>query len=158
SPKVTDFGLAKKLDEQSMTSTGVVLGTPAYVAPEQAEGKEVGPATDVYGLGAVLYELLTGRPPFQGDTVLEILRRVGAEEPVPPRRLRPDVPRDLQAVCLKCLDKAPVRRYPSAAAMAADLGRFLAGKPTLARPLGQFGQAWRAARRRPVVSLLACAL
>jgi WD40 repeat protein len=121
------------------------------MAPEQAQGKlkEIGPATDVYGLGSLLYELIGGQPPFQGGTQLETLRLVVSEEPVPPRRLRPDVPRDLESIVLKCLEKAPVHRYPTARALAQDLERFLTGRPTLARPPGRFERARRWARRHP---------
>ena len=111
-PKVTDFGLAKQLDvESGLTQTGSVLGTPSYMAPEQAEGKtrEIGPAADVYALGAILYELLTGRPPFRGATVLETLQQVKTAEPVPPSRLVPGLPRDLETICLKCLQKDPAQ-------------------------------------------------
>jgi serine/threonine-protein kinase len=135
-PKVGDFGLAKRLDtDDGQTRTGAVLGTPSYMAPEQAEGrvKEVGPAVDVYALGAVLYELLTGRPPFLGATPLATLEQVRSQEPLPPSRLRPDVPRDLEAVCLKCLEKEPEARYASAAELAEDLGRFLGGELIQAR-------------------------
>ncbi len=136
-PKVTDFGLAaRQLEEDArLTASGVVMGTPAYMAPEQAQGRsrESTPAADIYSLGAILYECLTGRPPFKADTPLETLRRVLDEEPVPPRRLCPAVPVDLETVCLKCLEKEPARRYASAAALADDLGHILAGKPVTVR-------------------------
>ncbi|HVK07580.1 MAG TPA: protein kinase, partial [Gemmataceae bacterium] len=135
-PKVADFGLAKWADsETGPTGTNHVLGTPAYMAPEQCgEGHgPVGPSADVYALGGVLYHLLAGRPPFTGPTALAVLRRVLDEAPAPPRRLRPDVPAELEAVCLKCLEKDPARRYESAAAVADDLNRFLAGEPVRAR-------------------------
>jgi serine/threonine-protein kinase len=134
-PKVTDFGLAKRLDEAGQTQTGAVLGTPSYMAPEQALGdsRGIGPHTDVHALGAVLYELLTGRPPFEGATLLETLDQVRTLEPRPPARLRPDVPRDLDTICRKCLEKEPTRRYPSALALADDLGRYLGGELIHAR-------------------------
>jgi hypothetical protein len=151
--KVTDFGLAKKLDEAGQTQTGAVLGTPAYMAPEQAggQGKEVGPATDVWALGALLYEALTGRAPFQGATIVEVLERVRTLDPVPPRRLVAGVPRDLETVCLKCLRKDPARRYESAEALAEDLGRFLAGEPVWARPMSAWERGWRWLQRHPAL-------
>jgi serine/threonine-protein kinase len=135
-PKITDFGLAKKLDGASgLTQTGVVLGTPAYMAPEQAAGaRDVGPAADVWALGAILYELLTGRPPFGGATMLDTLMQVVSEAPVPPSRLRPGVPPALEAICLRCLEKTPAQRYPSAAELADDLQRSLDGLPLAVRP------------------------
>jgi eukaryotic-like serine/threonine-protein kinase len=155
-PKITDFGLAKRLDVPSgQTQTGQVMGTPSYMAPEQAQGKkDVGPAADVYALGAILYELLTGRPPFKGETVLETLEQVCGQDPVPPTRLNPKVPRDLETVCLKCLHKEPVRRYASAAALAEDLQRWLDGKPVLARPVGRAARLGRWCRRNPGVASL----
>jgi WD40 repeat protein len=151
-PKITDFGLAKLLDAAvAQTQSGGVLGTPPYMAPEQAagKGKDVGPHTDVYALGAILYEALTGRAPFQADTPLETLQQVVAEEPVLPSRLRPKLPRDLETICLKCLQKEPTRRYASAAALADDLQRFLAGQPIRARPVGRAEKVWRWCRRNP---------
>jgi serine/threonine protein kinase len=129
-PKVSDFGLAKTLGEAGQTATGAVLGTPSYMAPEQAgsRGKEIGPATDVYALGAILYELLTGRPPFRGATPLDTVLQVVTDEPVPPSLLQPRVPRALESICLKCLQKSPSRRYASARLLADDLRLFQAGE------------------------------
>jgi serine/threonine protein kinase len=135
-PKMTDFGLAKLLDaDTGQTRSGAILGTPSYMAPEQATGrnKDVGPATDIYALGAILYETLTGRPPFTGATVLDTLEQVRSQEPVPPRYLQPKVPRDLETICLKCLRKDPGRRYGSARELAEDLRRFERGEPIHAR-------------------------
>ncbi len=155
-PKVADFGLARRLDAPArQTQSGAVLGTPSYMAPEQAagKGKTVGPAADVYSLGAILYEGLTGRPPFAGDTLLDTLLQVLTAEPVPPRSLQPAVPRDLEAVCLKCLAKAPRQRYASAAALADDLRRFHEGRPVRGRPTPVM-RALLWLRRRPLASLL----
>jgi tetratricopeptide (TPR) repeat protein/tRNA A-37 threonylcarbamoyl transferase component Bud32 len=156
-PKVTDFGLARRLDDDGcLTQSGATLGTPSYMAPEQAQGhsREIGPASDVYALGAILYELLTGRPPFRGETAAETTRQVLEEEPVPPSRLNAKVPRDLETICLKCLHKEPPRRYASAAALADDLHRFLRGEPITARPLGMLGRSLRWVRRRPTQSAM----
>jgi WD40 repeat protein len=155
-PKIADFGLAKKLDtDDGRTRTGAVVGTPSYMAPEQAWGqsKHVGPRVDVYALGAILYECLTGRPPFQGATVMETLDQVRKREPVPLRALNPSVPRDLETICLKCLQKEPARRYLTARDLALDLRRFLDGEPVVARPLGAVGRLWRTARRHPTAAL-----
>jgi WD40 repeat protein len=153
-PKITDFGLAKKLDEAGQTASGAVMGTPSYMAPEQAGGKPstIGLAADVYALGAVLYECLTGRPPFKAATVMDTLLLVVGAEPVPPGRLNPKVPRDLETICLKCLEKEPARRYGSAAALADELARFLKGEPIQARPVGAAEQLWRWCRRNPVLA------
>jgi serine/threonine protein kinase len=156
-PKITDFGLAKRMEEQDgNTVTGAIMGTPSYMAPEQASGKtdQIGPAADIYALGAILYELLTGRPPFAGVTPLETLRQVQTEEPVPPSRLQPRLPRDLETICLKALQKEPHQRYAAAADLAADLERFLAGEPILARPVSVWVLAWKWARRRPALASL----
>jgi WD40 repeat protein/serine/threonine protein kinase len=159
-PKITDFGLAKRLDlGVGRTQPGAILGTPSYMAPEQAGGrnKEIGPATDVYALGATLYELLTGRPPFRAGTPLDTMLQVISDEPVPPARLNPMVPRDLETVCLKCLEKEPARRYATAEELAADLGRFLDGEPVVARPVSGVERGLRWARRHPAATGLIAA-
>jgi serine/threonine protein kinase/WD40 repeat protein len=148
--KITDFGLAKRLDaEIDQTATGAVVGTPSYMSPEQATGqsKDVGPLTDVYALGVLLYELLTGQIPFKGPSVLETLEMIRSQDPVPPGRLQPKLPRDLETICLKCLEKEPAKRYESAQAVADDLERFLQGKPVRARPMGTSSRAWRWCKR-----------
>jgi WD40 repeat protein len=158
-PKVTDFGLAKRLDTAGQTASGAILGTPSYMAPEQAEGKRlVGPAADIYALGALLYEFLTGRPPFRAETPLDTVRQVISDEPVPPSRLRPTLPRDLETICLKCLQKDPGKRYASARALGNDLSRFLHGEPIKARPIGPVARLWRWCKRRPLVAGLAAAI
>jgi WD40 repeat protein/predicted Ser/Thr protein kinase len=160
-PKIADFGLAKRLDVPAdQTQPGLILGTPSYMAPEQAQGHshDLGPAADVYALGTILYELLTGRPPFQAATVLVLLEQVRAQEPVPPTRLQPRLPRDLETVCLKCLEKETHRRYASALDLADDLRRFLTGEPIRARPAGAWERAVKWARRRPAVAALAAAV
>jgi WD40 repeat protein/tRNA A-37 threonylcarbamoyl transferase component Bud32 len=156
-PKIADFGLAKRLDASAdPTATGAAVGTPNYMAPEQAAGqsKEASPATDVWALGAILYELLTGRPPFNAATALETLRQVVSVEPVPPSRLQPQTPLDLETICLKCLRKEPKKRYASAAALADDLGRFLEGKPIHARPVPRRERVWKWSRRHPAAAAL----
>jgi hypothetical protein len=150
-PKIADFGLAKRLDRDGgQTQSGAILGTPSYMAPEQASGrsKEVDPATDVYALGAILYELLTGHPPFRAETALDTLQLVISEQPVPLRRITPGVPADLEAVCLKCLEKAPERRYASARALAEDLRQVLNGEPVRVRPPGLLDHLGRWVKRR----------
>jgi hypothetical protein len=154
-PKVGDFGLAKLLDgDPARTTTGQVLGTPSYMAPEQAEGKskQVGPAADVYALGAILYRALTGRPPFLGESPMETVRLALSTEVVTPSRLRDKIPRDLETVCLKCLEKEPGKRYASADALADDLRRFREGRQITARPVGPAGRAWRWCRRNRAVA------
>ena len=156
-PKITDFGLALRLEGGAgLTLSGVPMGTPNYMAPEQARGQSrtVGTAVDVYALGAILYELLTGRSPFRAETPAETLRQVIDQEPVPPARLNAKVPRDLETVCLKCLQKEPQRRYASAAALADDLRRFGEGRPIRARPLSLPGRLWRWGRRNPTAAAL----
>jgi eukaryotic-like serine/threonine-protein kinase len=155
-PKVTDFGLAKRLQAEGLTQTGVILGTPEYMAPEQAMGLSPaqGPAVDIYALGAVLYELLTGRPPFKGASPMDTIQQVVTEELVPPSRLQPKTPRDLETICLKCLRKESMHRYISAQALGEDLGRFLDGKPILARPAGPLERLDKWARRKPALAAL----
>lgn len=156
-PKITDFGLAKRLDEKhGQTVTGQVLGTPSYMPPEQAAGKTnaVGPHSDIYSLGAVLYVLLTGRPPFKGASVLQTLSEVLAKEPIRPKQLNSNIPRDLETIVLKCLEKSIPRRYATAAEVADELQRFLEGRPIAARPIGKIHRAWRWCRRNPVVASL----
>jgi serine/threonine protein kinase/WD40 repeat protein/tetratricopeptide (TPR) repeat protein len=153
-PKITDFGLAKLVigGGDLRTQTGELLGTPSYMAPEQAASRHhaIGAATDVYALGAILYEVLTGRPPFVAESPLETLRQVMGDEPVAPSRLRPGLPRDLETICLKCLRKEPAQRYASALALADELRRFLEGRPILARPSTVLEQFWRWCRRNPL--------
>jgi WD40 repeat protein/tRNA A-37 threonylcarbamoyl transferase component Bud32 len=158
-PKINDFGLARQPD-QDLTASGAVLGTPSYMAPEQAGGdrRQVGPAADVYALGAILYEMLTGRPPFRGADVMETLVQVRTQEPVPPARLNPQVPRDLDTVCLKCLEKEPRQRYGSAGELGDDLERFLGGLPVRARPASRGERMRRWSRRNPALAALTAAV
>jgi WD40 repeat protein/predicted Ser/Thr protein kinase len=154
-PRITDFGLAKLLNSDAeLTNTGDVLGSPAYIPPEQALSgfREVGPAGDIYSLGAILYHLLTGKPPFQGETVQEVLMQVAASEPRPPRELNSSMPLDLQTICLKCLQKEPRQRYASADQVADELQRFLNGEPIRARPVGWLEQTYRWCRRKPALA------
>jgi WD40 repeat protein len=158
-PKITDFGLAKDLDNVGQTASGAIMGTPSYMAPEQAGGqsKQIGPATDVYALGAILYECLTGRPPFKAATGLDTIRQVLRDQAVPPSQLHSKTPRDLETICLACLRKEPEKRYASALALADDLQRWQKGEPITARPVGRFERGWRWCRRNPAVAA-ACAL
>ena len=160
-PRITDFGLAKQSNSDSnLTLTGQTLGSPAYISPEQGLGavSEVGPRSDIYSLGAVLYHLVTGRPPFQGETLHQILFQTQNLEPIRPRRLNPGVPDDLQTICLKCLEKNPARRYQTSRELADDLGRFLRKEPIVARPIGPAGKVLRWCQRRPLVATLAGAV
>jgi WD40 repeat protein len=159
SPRVTDFGLAKRVEGGGNTQTGAVLGTPSYMAPEQAQGsKGVGPAADVWALGAILYECLSGRPPFRAATPLDTILQVISEEPVPLRQLNAAVPRDLETACHKCLQKDTSKRYAAAAELADDLRRFLEGLPIAARPVGRLGRLARWCGREPVVAGLLAAV
>jgi eukaryotic-like serine/threonine-protein kinase len=151
-PKITDFGIAKRVDDVGQTNPGAIIGSPSHMSPEQAGGKEVGRLCDVYSLGATLYECLTGRPPFRAATILETLKQVQQEEPVPPRHLQKKMPRDIETICLKCLQKEPARRYGSAEALRRDLQRFVDGQPIRARPASWVEKSWRWCRRNPVVA------
>jgi WD40 repeat protein/tetratricopeptide (TPR) repeat protein/tRNA A-37 threonylcarbamoyl transferase component Bud32 len=154
--KITDFGLAKKVDDAGQTASGAIMGTPSYMAPEQARGDShaIGSATDVYALGAILYELLTGRPPFRAATPVDTVLQVLHDEPVPPRRLQPKTPRDVETICLTCLHKDASRRYASAAELSADLQRFLCGEPIQARAVGWLERAAKWVRRQPAAASL----
>jgi serine/threonine-protein kinase len=158
-PKIADFGIARLLDRPGTTAADQWIGTPEYVAPEltgdRSERDQVGPTADVYSLGVLLYEMLTGRPPFRADEALETLRQVRNAEPLPPRRLRPRLSRDLETICLRCLQKEPYRRYPSAGALADDLDRWLDGRPIEARPIGWGTRSLKWARRHPERAALA---
>ena len=156
-PKITDFGLAKRMDTDSDVSrSGAIMGTPSYMAPEQAAGKvhTIGPAADVYALGAILYEVLTGRPPFRGETAFDTIRQVLNDDPMPPSRVQPNIALDLETICLHCLQKNPPQRYASAEALADDCRRFLAGEPIQARPVGRVERAIKWVKRRPVIAAL----
>jgi WD40 repeat protein/tRNA A-37 threonylcarbamoyl transferase component Bud32 len=167
-PQITDFGLAKRFfgtphdgaQTIDLTLSGQVLGSPNYLPPEQAEPKRgtIGPASDVYALGAILYHLVTGRPPFQAEAITTLLRQVVETDPVPPRSLNPGISRDLETICLKCLSKEPNHRYATAQALADELGRYLEGKPIHARHVGAAGKAWKWCRRRPALAGLTGAL
>jgi eukaryotic-like serine/threonine-protein kinase len=156
-PKICDFGLARRLcGESGLTQSGVALGTPSYMAPEQVGGKANvgGPATDIYALGAILYELLTGRPPFKAESAAELLRQLMSQDPVPPSRLNPKVPHDLETICLKCLNKDPPRRYATAAALAEDLHCLQRGEPIAARRPGWRERFSKWMRHRPAAAVL----
>jgi serine/threonine protein kinase/WD40 repeat protein len=156
-PKITDFGLAKQMDsEKGQTRTGAVMGTPSYMAPEQAAGriKEISQRTDVYALGAILYEMLTGRPPFRGESPMDTMLQVVSDEPVSPSRLVPKLSTDLETICLKCLQKEPGKRYATAALVAEDLGRFLRDEPIRARPVGNLERSFRWCRRNPLIATM----
>ncbi len=160
-PKVADFGLAKNLQAESdLTHTGMVMGTPSYMPPEQAQGDpaRIGPRSDIYSLGAILYCMLTGRPPFKAATPLDTLRLLLEHEPIAPRQLTPQTPQDLETICLKCLSKDPGGRYATADELAEELGRYLRGEPIHARPIGPFARAWRWCRRNRAVASLAGAV
>jgi len=160
-PRITDFGLAKQvMGASELTLSGQVLGTPSFMPPEQAAGKRgaLGPPSDVYAVGAILYHLVTGRPPFVAETVIDTLRLVAESEPVSPRLLTPSVPRDLETICLKCLEKAPAKRYQTAQSLADELGRFLRDEPILARQVGTPEKLWRWCRRKPLVAGLGAGL
>jgi serine/threonine protein kinase/Tfp pilus assembly protein PilF len=157
-PKITDFGLAKRLEsDDEQTATGQIMGSPSYMAPEQARGhsRDIGPLADIYALGAMLYEMLTGRPPFKGETPMETIRQVVDDDPVPPARLVPKVARDLETICLKCLNKEPHKRYDSAQALADDLERYLRDEPIKARPTPFWERGAKWARRRPLAATAA---
>jgi eukaryotic-like serine/threonine-protein kinase len=159
--KISDFGLAKRIEEDSsQTRSGTLMGTPSYMSPEQASGDThaIGPPADQYALGAMLYEMLTGRPPFQGTSILDTLEQVRTHEPVPPSRLQPSVPRDLETICLKCLQKETRKRYASCGDLAEDLRLFQAGEPIKARPVGNVERAWRWCKRNPRVAILSAAI
>ncbi|TWT97357.1 bifunctional serine/threonine-protein kinase/formylglycine-generating enzyme family protein [Neorhodopirellula pilleata] len=156
-PRVTDFGLAKQIDANSdLTRSGAIVGTPGYMPPEQASGstEQVGKASDVYSLGAILYCLLTGRPPFQAATAIDTVMQVIERVPVSPRSLNENIPRDLETICLKCLEKQPAKRYGSAAELSSELDRYLKGQPILARPIHPVERGWRWCRRNPAVTVL----
>jgi serine/threonine protein kinase len=156
-PRITDFGLAKIIHHDSgLTASGQVMGTPGYMPPEQASGQanQVQEVADVYSIGAILYALLTGRPPFQADTVIDTLMQVTEREPVAPSALNAKIPNDLETICLKCLEKDRRRRYPSARELAEELQRFLEGRPILARPVSAAERGWRWCRRHPAIAAL----
>jgi serine/threonine protein kinase len=154
-PKIADFGLARQSVSGLGTRTGDLLGTPSYMAPEQAAGRshELGPAGDIYSLGAVLYECLTGRPPFKGASLVDTLEQVQAQAVTPPRLIEPATPADLEAICLKCLEKEPVKRYVTAGQLADDLERFLAGRPVMLRRVGLLARSGRWCQHNPAAAV-----
>lgn len=157
--KITDFGIAKKLDAEAQTKTDLVMGSPSYMAPEQVDPKQaVGPATDVYSLGVILYVSLTGRAPFLGSTSLDTILQLTRADPIPPRRLNPSVPPDLDTICLKCLQKDPIRRYATALNLAEDLERYVQGRPILARPVSRTERIYRWVKRNPLMASLVASL
>ncbi len=155
-PKITDFGIARRLDADRQTKTGNILGTPSYMAPEQALGKndELGPAADIYSLGAILYDMLTGRPPFEAATTLDTLMQAVTRDPIPPRVLQPSIPLDIDVICLKCLEKKAEKRYASALALAEDLGHLIRGEPIEARAISRLERAARWSKRNPAWATL----
>jgi WD40 repeat protein/tRNA A-37 threonylcarbamoyl transferase component Bud32 len=159
--RITDFGLAKRLGSDSdLTTSGQVIGTPRYMSPEQAAAQHalIGPASDVYALGSILYELLTGRAPFRSDSAVDILRQIQQEDPVRPKLLNSRLPKDLETICLRCLEKEPRRRYATAQDLADELGRLLRGEPIRARPIGRPARAWRWCKRKPIAASLLVSL
>ncbi|WP_254508863.1 serine/threonine-protein kinase [Anatilimnocola floriformis] len=154
-PRVTDFGLARRQDQDNQTRTGDILGTPAYMAPEQATGvtRNISPACDVHALGVILYEMLTGLPPYRGVDVMDTLRLVMTADATPPRQLRPEIPRDLETICLKCLEKSPRQRYASAAELADELERYLRGETIITRPTTPWEKSYKWSRRHPAAAL-----
>ena len=156
-PKVNDFGVARRIDDgDSPSGHAGISGTPVYMAPEQAKGhaEEIGPAADIYSVGVILYEMLTGRPPFTSSSAVDVLRQLVSDPPVPPRRLRREIPRDLEAICRRCLEKDPRQRYPTAQSLADDLGSFLEDEPVRARPPGHVERLWNWSVKNPVPSTL----
>jgi serine/threonine protein kinase len=158
-PRITDFGLAKRIEEDSdLTESGAVLGTPSYMSPEQALGQQAEKTSDIYALGAILYEMLTARPPFKADSPVEMILQVRDNEPVPPRQMNPRIPVDLETICLKCLEKDSQRRYQTVQSLHDDLLCYQRGEPILARPISRLGRATRWCRRKPAIAALAAIL
>ena len=160
-PKITDFGLAKRMNtDSSITTTGQIIGTPSFMSPEQAAARseDLGPATDVYGVGAILYFLLTGLPPFRAESAIKTLEHVLVRDPLPPRKVDADIPIDLDTICLKCLEKDPEERYPNAQALVDELDRFLKNRPIEARPVGSLVRTWSWCKRNPLTSSMLTAI